>query len=190
MAQDNTRSLIYWSRPGPGPASSWILFRFLTCYPWELQDYSYCFNHHIPTNKLLLEAFFFFLFRATFMAHGGSQARGLIGATAAGLRHGHSNAGSELCNLMVPSWIHFPCTTMGTPHTYIFVYNKKESWMNGKGNNSLIIFWLDGKSNNVSKGSSCCDSMVMNPIGIHEDVASIPRLAHWVKDLVFSWAVM
>ena len=29
------------------------------------------------------------------MAHGGSQARGGIGATAAGLRHSHSNAGSE-----------------------------------------------------------------------------------------------
>ena len=30
------------------------------------------------------------------MAHGGSQARGLVGAVAAGLRHGHSDAGSEL----------------------------------------------------------------------------------------------
>ena len=31
------------------------------------------------------------------MAHGGSQARGLIGAVAAGLRQSHSNAESELC---------------------------------------------------------------------------------------------
>ena len=30
------------------------------------------------------------------MAYGGSQARGLIGAVAAGLRQGHSNMGSEL----------------------------------------------------------------------------------------------
>ena len=30
------------------------------------------------------------------MAHGSSQARGLIGAVAAGLRHSHSNVGSEL----------------------------------------------------------------------------------------------
>ena len=29
------------------------------------------------------------------MAYGGSQARGLIGAVAAGLRQSHSNAGSE-----------------------------------------------------------------------------------------------
>ena len=33
------------------------------------------------------------LFRATPKAHGGSQARGQIGATAAGLRHGNSNTG-------------------------------------------------------------------------------------------------
>ena len=30
-------------------------------------------------------------------AYGGSQARGPIGAAAAGLHHSHSNAGSELC---------------------------------------------------------------------------------------------
>ena len=33
--------------------------------------------------------------RATPMAHGGSQARGLIGAVAAGHSHSHSNEGSE-----------------------------------------------------------------------------------------------
>ena len=31
------------------------------------------------------------------MAYGGSQARDPIGATAAGLRHSHSNVVSELC---------------------------------------------------------------------------------------------
>ena len=43
--------------------------------------------------------FFFFLsfclFRAAPMAYGSSQARGLIRATAAGLRQNHSNARSE-----------------------------------------------------------------------------------------------
>ena len=34
-------------------------------------------------------------FRAALTAYGGSQARGLIGVVAAGLRHSHSNAGSE-----------------------------------------------------------------------------------------------
>ena len=35
------------------------------------------------------------LFRALSVAHGGSQARGPVGAVAAGLRHSHSNARSE-----------------------------------------------------------------------------------------------
>ena len=41
--------------------------------------------------------FFFclFLFRAAPMAHGCSQARGLIGATASGLRQSHSNVRSK-----------------------------------------------------------------------------------------------
>ena len=46
-------------------------------------------------------AFFLFfsdlfgLFRATPRAYGGSQAKGLIGATAVNLRHSHRNARSE-----------------------------------------------------------------------------------------------
>ena len=39
--------------------------------------------------------FFFLLFRAAPATYRGSQVRGLIGATAAGLYHSHSNAGSE-----------------------------------------------------------------------------------------------
>ena len=39
---------------------------------------------------------FFFLLRVAPAAHGGSQARGPIGAIAAGLCHSHSNTGSEL----------------------------------------------------------------------------------------------
>ena len=45
--------------------------------------------------KFLL--FFLCLFRAAPVAYGGSQARSLIRATAAGLWHSHSNARSELC---------------------------------------------------------------------------------------------
>ena len=41
--------------------------------------------------------FCFLLFRAAPAACGGSQARGRIGATAAGLRQSHSNSGSEPC---------------------------------------------------------------------------------------------
>ena len=36
-----------------------------------------------------------FFFRAEQEAFGGSQAKGQIGATAAGLHHSHSNVGSE-----------------------------------------------------------------------------------------------
>ena len=44
----------------------------------------------------VISNFFFLVFsRATPMANGGSQARGRIGAVAAGLRQSHSNAGSE-----------------------------------------------------------------------------------------------
>ena len=82
----------------------------------------------------------FFLFRATHTAYGSSQARRRIGATAAGLRHSHSNVGSKphlcdlhcssqqhwiphplsksrdwTCILMDTSQIHFCCAKMGTP---------------------------------------------------------------------------
>ena len=52
----------------------------------------------IPLNFVfgLPSFFFFFLFRAALTAYGSSQARGLIGATAAGLHHSHRNARSEL----------------------------------------------------------------------------------------------
>ena len=41
--------------------------------------------------------FFFFLFRAAPTAYGSSQARGPIGAAAAGLCHSHSHPRSEPC---------------------------------------------------------------------------------------------
>ena len=84
--------------------------------------------------------FFFLLFRAIPEAYVGSQARGLIGATAAGLHHSHSNAGSEPLLqptpqlraipdlqpterthiLMDTSWTCFRCATTGTPGPQLF----------------------------------------------------------------------
>ena len=49
---------------------------------------------HIPQYFFFLP-FFFWLFRAAPSTHGSSQARGQIGAIAAGLHHSHSNARSE-----------------------------------------------------------------------------------------------
>ena len=40
---------------------------------------------------------YFLVFSAAPIAHVSSQARSRIGAVAAGLRHGHSNAGSKPC---------------------------------------------------------------------------------------------
>ena len=91
------------------------------------------------TWNLLLLLLLFCFFGAALLAYGGSQARGLIGTTAAGLHHNHRNTRFEPClqptpcswrcqilnplskakdqtwNLMVPSRIHFRCATMGTP---------------------------------------------------------------------------
>ena len=101
------------------------------------------------TSKLLSSFFFVFcLFKAAPAAYGVSQARGPIGATAAGLCHSHSNAGSEphllptqqllwQCrilnplseardqtrNLMVPSRICFHRATTGTPRTGTYLLN-------------------------------------------------------------------
>jgi len=77
--------------------------------------------------------FFFFVFcpfRATPMAYGGSQARGLIGAVATSLHHSPwqrrilnplSKARDRTHNLMVPSRIRFHCNMTGTP-TFSFFY--------------------------------------------------------------------
>ena len=62
-------------------------------------------NEAFSMSRLVL-FFFFFVFLSFFVvvvaiswaapaAYGGSQARGLIGAVATGLRQSHSNAGSE-----------------------------------------------------------------------------------------------
>lgn len=62
-------------------------------------------EHLFPPFKILLKLSnikftiltFFFSFRASPLAYGDSQARGLIGATTASLHHSHSNARSKLC---------------------------------------------------------------------------------------------
>ena len=46
--------------------------------------------------------FVFCLFRVALVAYGGSQARGQIGAAAAGLHHRHSNAGFKPLLLLTP----------------------------------------------------------------------------------------
>jgi len=62
-----------------------------TLLPWAHDD---------STKEIYLFIYLFIcllpFLRATLVAYGGSQARGLIRATAAGLRHSHSHTRSEL----------------------------------------------------------------------------------------------
>ena len=88
---------------------------------------------------------YIFLFRATPVAHGVSQARGRIGAGAASLHHSHNNSGSEPCLGTIPQLptmpdaqpteqgqgsnlqphgsgrIHFRCSMTGTPYIKILM---------------------------------------------------------------------
>ena len=62
--------------------------------------YSFIQSNNIPLYGYTTFFFFFGLFvfsRATPMAYGASQARGLIRAVGASLRHSHSDMESELC---------------------------------------------------------------------------------------------
>ena len=86
----------------------------------------------------VVSVFSVFVFsRAIPVAYGGSQARDLIGATAATLHHTSSEphlqptphrilnplsqARDRTCNLMVPSRIRFCCDKMGTPTFLVFL---------------------------------------------------------------------
>ena len=65
-------------------------------------EFSYLFTKDSNHHKNHCTFFFFSLFKATTTAYGGSQARGPIGAVAAGLHHSHSNMGSEPCVQTTP----------------------------------------------------------------------------------------
>ena len=70
----------------------------LTTLTHELAHVHTCmFYTHILLYSLPLSLSLSFFFRAEPAAYGSFQARGRIGAAAAGLHHYHSNAGSEPC---------------------------------------------------------------------------------------------
>ena len=52
-------------------------------------------TEHCKSTIIVKNFFFFCYFRAVPVAYRGSQARGQIGAVAAGLPHSHSNAGPQ-----------------------------------------------------------------------------------------------
>ena len=63
---------------------------------------------HFGFNNKILYFFLFCLFRAAPTAFGGSQAKGLIRATAASLHHCHSSARSKLCLQLTPQLTAMP----------------------------------------------------------------------------------
>ena len=66
------------------------------------------FNFNFYLFIFIFNFFVFCLFRATPMVYGGSQARGLIGATAASLHHSHAMQDSgQICNLHCSSRQHW-----------------------------------------------------------------------------------
>ena len=74
--------------------NSFILLLWQYLIPFHCNIVLYCVTiHYLYIHSFLF--FFFLLSRATLETCGGSQARGQIGATTAGLRHSHSNTGSK-----------------------------------------------------------------------------------------------
>ena len=113
----------------------------VTSGAWEKPDSEEC-DSTIPF-RFPFSSFFFFFFFPT--ASGTSQARGWIGATATGLHHSHSNAGSKLCLQPTPQLMAMPDpgpTKRGQgsklhPHRYSFPLSH-----NG---NSIVFHFPCGK---------------------------------------------
>ena len=121
-------------------------------YIFKSKSFFLFFSFFLPSFLSFLPSFlsflpsFLLLFRAAWAACGSCQARGLIGAAAAGLHHSHSNTRSKshlwpthhssrqhwilnplsdardwTLNLMVPSRICFHCSMMETPKNKEFL---------------------------------------------------------------------
>ena len=90
-AHGHARSLTHWARPGIEPATSWFLVGFVNHWATTGIPITTLWrrSYHHPHFIIII-----LLFRAAPEAHGSSQARRLIGAAAAGLRHSHSHTGS------------------------------------------------------------------------------------------------
>ena len=85
------------------------------------------------------------------MVYGGSQATAQIRATAAGLRHSHSNVGSltplneargQTHNIMDASQIHFHWAMMGTPKLWFLILYILEYFKIVLSSISGLIFYL------------------------------------------------
>ena len=84
-----------------------LMWNLKYCKWWKKLLFNFPFITHRKSTGFTSFIFFlsFCIFRAAHMAYGGSQARGLIGAVAAGLHHSHSGSdSSRVCNLHHSSW--------------------------------------------------------------------------------------
>ena len=77
------------------------IWRFFPCEKTVFFLVKKSFKENMSIHNHFFLSFFVFS-RATPVVYGGSQARGLIGAVTDGLRHSHSNSGSELCLRSTP----------------------------------------------------------------------------------------
>ena len=94
----NSGSLTHWMRPGIKLVPSWILVRFVSSEPWWEFPKDTLFWLQIFISYIIfhgIEYYNFFFSFSLSVAYGGSQARGLIRAAAAGLSDSHSNTRSE-----------------------------------------------------------------------------------------------
>ena len=151
--------------PGTGSAAVYKLGKkkslsSQSLYMWAISNNRYLTllnSHYFPSparlhNHVFISFFFFLffvfcLFRAIPAAYGGSQARGLIGATelpayttatatpepshVCNVHHSSqqcqivnplSEAMDRTRNFIVPGWIRFCCSTTGTPPCVYFLY--------------------------------------------------------------------
>ena len=131
------------------------LWHFITSFPdiclkyWIHCVYFFSFflsSFHPPFLLPSLSSFLR-LFRAAPAAYGGSQARGQIRATAAGLRHSHSNARSKVLTVT--------CTTAHGNAGSLNPLSKDMDWacifmvtscvpnlLSHNGNSSLLLLWV------------------------------------------------
>ena len=96
----------------------------------------FCLHPHL--------CFSFFIFTATSMACGSSQARGRIRAAPAGLRCSHSNAGSshicDLCHSLGQCWILNPLSKVADGTRILMDTSQILNLLSRKGNSPICVF--------------------------------------------------
>ena len=96
-----------WERPGK-LSPNFLLREISILWRVSIDIITLCLQHLIIVVIVIFYFFFFCLFRATPMAYGVSQARGLMGAVGPRPHHSHSKAGSNPCLRPTPQLMAMP----------------------------------------------------------------------------------